>query len=131
MERRRLVRNQIRQIEEARQERLDHVSGDGPHAMVRLLARVIGVGIETADMLVHEVLSRNMRDRRAVARYAGLIGLARRERQKTPGERVGPFRQWSSSARHDPIGVALPYAPEGQRLGAVVSSPHRQRPRHS
>jgi len=28
---------------------------------VRLLARVIGVGIETADMLVHEVLSRNMR----------------------------------------------------------------------
>ncbi len=42
--------------------------------MVRLLARVIGVGIETADMLVREVLSRNMRDRRAVARYAGLTG---------------------------------------------------------
>lgn len=74
MERRRLVRDQIRQIEEARLERLDHAPGDGPHAMVRLLARVIGVGIETADMLVHEVLSRNMRDRRAVARYAGLTG---------------------------------------------------------
>ena len=29
--------------------------------MVRLLARVIGVGIETADMLAREVLSRNMR----------------------------------------------------------------------
>jgi transposase len=42
--------------------------------MVRLLARVIGVGIETADMLVHEVLSRNMHDRRAIARYAGLTG---------------------------------------------------------
>jgi len=42
--------------------------------MVRLLARVVGVGIETADMLVHEVLSRSMRDRRAVARYAGLTG---------------------------------------------------------
>src|SRR6266581_4879826 len=74
MERRRLVRDQIRQIEEARLERRDHAPGDGPHAMVRLLARVIGVGIETADMLVHEVLSRNMRDRRAVARYAGLTG---------------------------------------------------------
>jgi transposase len=74
MERRRLVRDQIRQIEEAGLERLDHAPGDGPHAMVRLLARVIGVGIETADMLVHEVLSRNMRDRRAVARYAGLTG---------------------------------------------------------
>jgi transposase len=73
MERRRLVRDQIRQIEEARQERLDHAPGDGPHAMARLLARVIGVGIETADMLV-QVLSRNMRDRRAIARYAGLTG---------------------------------------------------------
>ena len=74
MERRRLVRDQIRQIEEARLERFDHAPGDGSHPMVRLLARVIGVGIETADMLVHEVLSRNMRDRRAVARYAGLTG---------------------------------------------------------
>src|SRR5215204_5004771 len=42
--------------------------------MVRLLAQVVGVGIETADMLGHEVLSRNLRDRRAVARYAGLTG---------------------------------------------------------
>jgi transposase len=74
MERRRLVRDQIRQIESARLERLEQAPGDGPHAMVRLLARVIGVGIETADMLVQEVLSRNMRDRRAVARYSGLTG---------------------------------------------------------
>ena len=42
--------------------------------MVLLLARVVGIGVETADMLVHEALSRNMRDRRAVARYAGLTG---------------------------------------------------------
>ena len=42
--------------------------------MVRLLARVIGVGIETADMLVQEVLSRKLRDRQAVARYVGLTG---------------------------------------------------------
>ena len=74
MERRRLVRDQIRQIEAARLERLEDAPCAGPHAMVRMLARVIGVGIETADMLVHEVLSRNMRDRRAVARYAGLTG---------------------------------------------------------
>ena len=74
MVRRRLVIDQIRQIEDARLERLEQAPGDGPHAMVRLLARVIGVGIETADMLVQEVSSRNMRDRRAVARYAGLTG---------------------------------------------------------
>jgi transposase len=74
MERRRLLSDQIRQIEEARLERMEQAPGDGSHAMVRLLARVIGVGIETADMLVHEVLSRRLRDRRAVARYAGLTG---------------------------------------------------------
>ena len=74
MERRRLVSEQVRQIEEARLYRLKQSPFDGPHAMVRLLARVMGIGIETADMLVHEVLSRNLRDRRAVARYAGLTG---------------------------------------------------------
>jgi transposase len=74
MERRRLVSDHIRQIDAARLERIEQAPSNGPHAMVRLLARVIGVGIETADMLVHEVLSRNMRDRRAVARYAGLTG---------------------------------------------------------
>src|SRR6202171_342725 len=74
MERRRLVSDQIRRIEKARLERMEQAPGDGPHAMVRLIARVIGVGIETADMLVHEVLSRKLRDRRAVARYAGLTG---------------------------------------------------------
>jgi transposase len=74
MERRRLVRSQIRDIEGTRLERLGQALGDGPHVMVRLLARVIGVGVETADMLVQEVLSRNLRDRRAVARYGGLTG---------------------------------------------------------
>ena len=131
MERRRLVSDQIRQIEEARLERIEQAPGDGPHAMVRLLARVIGVGIETADMLVQEVLSRNMRDRRAVARYAGLTGSPDESGSKTARERAGPFRQRSSSARHDPIGVAISHVPEGQRLGAVVSSPHRERPWHS
>jgi len=74
MARRQLVSAQLRQIEHARLERLKQAPSAGPHAMVRLLARVIGVGVETADMLVQEVLSRNMRDRRAVARYAGLTG---------------------------------------------------------
>jgi transposase len=75
MARLRLVRDQIAELEAARLERLRQAPAeDRPHAMVRLLARVIGVGIETADMLVREVLSRNLRDRKAVARYAGLTG---------------------------------------------------------
>jgi transposase len=68
------VVSQIRDIEKARQKRLEQEPESGSHAMVRQLARVVGVGIETADMLVHEVLSRPMRDRKAVARYAGLTG---------------------------------------------------------
>jgi transposase len=74
MARLRFVLDQIKEIEAARLQRLDQAPHERSHAMVRLLARVIGVGIETADMLVHEVLSRDLRDRRAVARYAGLTG---------------------------------------------------------
>ena len=66
----RFVVGQIKQIEEARRQRLEEQPERGPHAMVGRLARVVGIGIETADMLVNEVLSRPMRDRRAVARGA-------------------------------------------------------------
>jgi len=69
-----VVRGQIEEIEETRLERLEQAPREGANAMVRLLARIVGVGVETADMLVREVLSRNLRDRRAVARYAGLTG---------------------------------------------------------
>lgn len=69
-----LAREQIKEIEAARRERIEQAPATGPHAMIRLLARVLGVGLETADMLVHEVLTRKLRDRRAVARYAGLTG---------------------------------------------------------
>jgi len=84
-----LVIGQIKQIEHARQQRLEQEPERGRHAMVRRLARVVGVGIETADMLVHEVLSRPMRDRKAVARYAGLTGSpdksgAKRREQGSP-----------------------------------------------
>src|SRR3954449_11711560 len=74
MARLRFVTEQIEQIEAARREQLEQAGAEGPNAMVRLLAQVVGVGIQTADMLVHEILWRNLRDRRAVARYAGLTG---------------------------------------------------------
>jgi transposase len=74
MARKQLVAEQIRQIEKARLEQLKQAPKAGPNLVVLLLMRVIGIGIETADMLVKEVLSRNLRDRRAVARYGGLTG---------------------------------------------------------
>jgi transposase len=71
-----LLYEQIHEIEHQRQRQLTVAvaAETGPNAMVRLLARVVGVGVETADMLVHEILSRGLRDRRAIARYAGLTG---------------------------------------------------------
>ena len=69
-----LVRTQIETIEKQRVERLRKAPQDGAHPMVLLLAKLLGVGIETADMLVHEALSRDLRDERAVGRYAGLTG---------------------------------------------------------
>jgi len=69
-----LVREQIKAIEATRVERLAQAPQTGPHAMIRLLAQVRGIGLETAEMLVSEVLSRPLRDRRAVARYGGITG---------------------------------------------------------
>lgn len=68
------LKAQIKAIELARLERLAAAPAEGKHAMIRLLAKIRGIGIETADMLVHEVLGRNLRDRRALARYGGITG---------------------------------------------------------
>ena len=99
-----LIKDQIKAIAADRAQRLDQASADRPQAMSRLLARVIGVGIETADMLVHEILSRHLRDRRAVARYAGLTGApdesGKRRREK------GLARAGNARVRHGMIQLA-------------------------
>lgn len=87
MARLRLIAEQIKEIETARSERLKQRLDEGFHPMILLLARLRGLGIETADMLVQEVLSRLLRDRRAVARYGGLTG--RRTRAGHGGARRG------------------------------------------
>src|SRR5690349_18341769 len=73
LERRRLVGEQIQAIERGAAQAVER-DPTGPNALVVVLAQIKGIGLETAQMLVHEVLSRNLRDRRAVARYAGLTG---------------------------------------------------------
>lgn len=74
MERLGVVRAQIKAIEQERLEHLERAPDRGPPAMVRLLARVHGLGLETADMLTHEVFYRPLRDARALARYVGITG---------------------------------------------------------
>ena len=54
--------------------RLKKAPHDGAHPMLLMLAKVLGIGVETADMLVHEVLSRELRDDKAVGRYGGMTG---------------------------------------------------------
>jgi len=68
------LREQKREIEQLRLERLQQAPKTGTNVMVLMLASVIGIGIDTADLLVQELLSRNLRDRRAVGRSAGLTG---------------------------------------------------------
>ncbi|WP_406857248.1 IS110 family transposase [Alsobacter sp. KACC 23698] len=76
MTRLRFIEDQIKEIEQERMARLDEAAPreERPNGMIRLLTRVVGVGVETADMLTHEIFLRDLGDRRAVARYAGLTG---------------------------------------------------------
>jgi len=72
----RIVREHLKEIEQQRLRKLKTPTpaATGRLGMIHLIARVIGIGIETADMLVNEILSRHLRDSKAVARYAGLTG---------------------------------------------------------
>jgi len=70
MARLQLVKEQIAEIEQTRLERLRQAPAEPAQVMLATLARVVGLGVETADVLVHELLVRNLRDRRAVARGA-------------------------------------------------------------
>ena len=74
MERKRVIDEQIKAIEQTRQQRLERDPADKCNAMVLMLTRIVGLGMETAEQLVREMLSREFRDRKAVARYAGLTG---------------------------------------------------------
>ena len=127
LERHQIIKRQIREIEQTRLDHLAQAPAKGPHAMVLLLARVVGIGVETADMLVQEVLSRNMRDRRGSA-LCRSHRLARRKRGETPGEGIGPLGQSARSPRHDPAGMAVPHVPEGQRTRRMVSAANGECP---
>jgi transposase len=104
LERHQIVKQQIREIEQTRIEHLTQAPAKGPNVMVLLLARVIGIGVETADMLVREVLSRTMRDRRAVARYAGLTGSPDESGAKRHDK--GLARSGNARVRHGMIQLA-------------------------
>jgi transposase len=74
MARLRLTKEQIKEIDAARQEQLAQAPEQGAAATTRQLNRVVGLGLDTADMLASEVFMRPLRDRWAVARTGSLTG---------------------------------------------------------
>lgn len=73
-----LIQQQIKDIEVQRVERMQAAADAAEQtrgaAMMGMLAKVLGIGLDTADTLVHEIFLRTLRDRRALARYGGLTG---------------------------------------------------------
>jgi transposase len=86
MEHLRFINQQIKQIEDERLRDLQDAPKDANHVAVQTMLQVKSLGIETADMLASEVFTRQYRDQRAIARYAGLTGSpdesGRRRREK-------------------------------------------------
>jgi transposase len=74
LERLAVIRAQLKAIKQAKKQRLEEAPAHGTAPTVRLLARIRGLGLDTADMVTHEVLYRPLRDERAVGRYVGLTG---------------------------------------------------------
>ena len=109
MARLRFVKEQIKQIEAARLRAAgSRRPSKDPHAMVRLLARVMGSASRRRTCWCTRCFSRDLRDRRAVARYAGLTGSPDESGKQAAGEGARQGGQRAGASRHDPTGLALP-----------------------
>ena len=100
----RVLKDQIKEIKDARDTRLAESPEGTPSAMVRMPAGIRGLGVETADMLVREAFSRDLRDRRAVARYGGLTGSP--DESGTRRRERGLARAGNARVRHGMIQLA-------------------------
>jgi transposase len=123
----RFVNEQIAEIENARWQQLEQRPQDGANTQVLQLASVTGTGIETAEMLTHEVFCRALRDQRAVARYAGLTGApdesGRRRREK------GLAKDSMRVVDGDPeVMLRLLFLPEGDDRCMTPPAPFTRRP---
>jgi transposase len=94
-----LVRQQIGEVEEARAERLREAPGEGTNATVRLLARVAGVGVETADMLAKRC------SRATCATGRRWRGTRASPARRTRAGRAGASRAWPRRATRGCVGA--------------------------
>lgn len=74
MLRHRVLSDQLREIEAAREQIA--MAADPDHAVqqIQMLARLVGLGLATATGLVREVFCRSFSDRKALAGFVGLTG---------------------------------------------------------
>jgi transposase len=123
LERLALIKKQIKAIEDARVKRLKAKPDHSTNPLVRMLAQILGLGLETADLLVHEVLTRNLRDHRAVGRYAGLTG-SPDESGKTRREQ-GLAKAGNWRVRHSSLELAWRWLKH--QKGSALAQWYRQR----
>jgi transposase len=123
LERLAMIRKHIKAIEEARVKRLKEKPNHGANPLVLMLARIFGLGLETADLLVHEVLARNLRDHRAVGRYGGLTG-SPDESGKTRREQ-GLAKAGNWRVRHSSLQLAWRWL--NHQKGSALAQWFRQR----
>jgi transposase len=90
----RLLSEQLKEIETARERVAAVTDPDRMERMIQALASLVGVGVETATTLVHEVFSRRFRDRRALAGFVGMTG--------TPYDSGGSTREQGLSKNGNP-----------------------------
>jgi transposase len=123
LERLAMIRKQIKAIEQERVQRLKAKPMEGNNPQVLMLAQIQGHGLETADLLVHEVLARNLRDHRAVGRYGGLTG-SPDESGKTRREQ-GLAKAGNWRVRHSSLQLAWRWL--RHQKGSALAQWYRQR----
>src|SRR4051812_40441229 len=69
-----LIRQQVADLEAQRDQAVEGEAAGQTEQMIQRLARVRGIGVQTATVLVHEAFVRQFRNARALGSYAGLTG---------------------------------------------------------
>jgi transposase len=74
MVRHRVVSEQLKEIEAAREQVLAAATPDRAARQIQILTRLVGLGLGTATSLARELFCRGFRDRKALASFVGLTG---------------------------------------------------------
>jgi len=128
MTRHRLLSEQIKEIEAAREQTAMAVAPDRAAQKIQMLARLVGLGLATASGLTRELFCRSFAEPRAcrVCRpYRNTV------QQRRLGTRAGhqQERQSTDASYPDAVGLALAALSAGQRAQLLVRRAHRRRQR--